>query len=419
MPTKRGSGDIDLPDIAEDPAERKRLLNVLAQRRYRQRKKVRLQALQAQVEKQRRAAEAKESSNTDPQIDLAEFLQPSSQNEPEKASSPSFHLSEAQGFGQFDSTAHGLDALDALDASSVAIPDTASSSSAFLSLFSMPDASQAFSVPQIPASSDPFACLSPRALQIPSNGEQLTFWPNTNTNEPNNASSLSDQLQTYQSSTFTFPDDHIIEIPSLKLLNAAMKVALRLNVAHLLWDISAKSPFYKERNSNPLALSPPSLTYSSSSSSSSSPPSSSSSSSSTSTSTSPNASEPDIDIPSLPTHLQPTPTQRLLPHHPVLDILPWPSTRDKLIQTFNLPPELRPESAQHPTGMLRLVYDMEDEGGEGMRIRGDDIFEPGAWEIGQVVFQRWWWAFDSVLVERCDQARRRRGEGGLVLGALS
>lgn len=35
MPPKRGSRDLAVPDITEDAAERKRVLNVLAQRRYR------------------------------------------------------------------------------------------------------------------------------------------------------------------------------------------------------------------------------------------------------------------------------------------------------------------------------------------------------------------------------------------------
>lgn len=66
--------------------------------------------------------------------------------------------------------------------------------------------------------------------------------------------------------------------------------------------------------------------------------------------------------------------------------------------------------------MVRLVYDMEDDSGEGIRIHGADVFELASWEIGQVVFERWWWAFEGGLVEKCDRARKRRGEGGLVMG---
>ncbi|KAJ0419271.1 hypothetical protein BJY00DRAFT_314102 [Aspergillus carlsbadensis] len=399
MPAKRGSGNMAVPDITEDAAERKRVLNVLAQRRYRKRKKDRLQSLQAQVEKQTKAAEGKMADPTgSPQITLTETLQP---------------LSDGLDSSDMVFDPSILDASSNLD---FAVPDIVPSLG-FLPMISTPDPSPAFALSQIPMADDPFTYVSSSAVQFsedlnPADPGQLMFWPTqppTGNNAPMN---LSDQLQTYQSSTFTFPDDHTLEIPSLKLLNAAVKIALRLNVAHLLWDLTATSPFYRSRNQsqsqNPasLSLSPPSLT------------------SATSSSSSPSASTPpppahatidQIDTQSLPTHLRPTPTQLLLPHHPLLDILPWPSTRDKLIQIFNLPVELRPEAAQDPMGLMHLAYDMEDESGEGVRVRGDDVFEAGAWEIGNVVFRRWWWAFDSVLVDRWNRARRGRGESGLVV----
>lgn len=117
----------------------------------------------------------------------------------------------------------------------------------------------------------------------------------------------------------------------------------------------------------------------------------------------------------LPSHLQPTPTQRLIPHHPVLDLLPWPSTRDKLIQVFNLPVNLRPQTARDPMGVVRLVYDMEDSSGEGLKVNGQDPFEPQEWEIGQLLFERWWWAFESIVVANSNCARRDRGKEPLRL----
>lgn len=302
---------------------------------------------------------------------------------------------------------------DSLDVShlGLAAPDMAPSPG-FLSLLSTQDPSQAFPMQGISMDDDPFTSQVPMSHPprgSDPDGNQLFNWPDANLYEPDNAHNLSDQLQISESSTFTFPDDHTIEIPSLKLLNAAMKVALRLNVAHILWDLTAVSPFYQgPAEKGQQHSSPPSLT-SSSSSSSSSPTSSSLPSSST-----PNPTPQDT----IPPHLRPTRTQLILPHHPMLDILPWPSTRDKLIQIFNLPPALRPKSAQDPIGMVRLAYDMEDDGGEGIRIHGADVFEPASWEIGQVVFERWWWAFEGGLVEKCDRARKGRGEGGLVVGVV-
>lgn len=289
---------------------------------------------------------------------------------------------------------------DSLNLSHVglAAPDMAPSPG-LLSLLSAQDPSQGS--PDDTSTSQVGLSHAPRGFDPGEN--QLSNWPDTNLYELDNAHNLSDQLQISESSTFTFPDDHTIEIPSLKLLNAALKVALRLNVAHILWDPTAVSPFYQgSAEKDQQHSSPPSLTSSSS-------PTSSGVSSTTLT---PNPTPQD----NLPPHLRPTRTQLLLPHHPMLDILPWPSTRDKLIQIFNLPPSLRPKSAQDSIAMIRLVYDMEDDGGEGLRIHGTDVFEPGSWEIGQVVFERWWWAFEGGLVEKCDRARKERGEGSLVVG---
>lgn len=241
---------------------------------------------------------------------------------------------------------------------------------------------------------NPFSCFSPAAF-LP---DLLPSFPSTqSTNSSGGNCSLSDRLQTYQSSTFSFPDDHLLEIPSLTLLNAATKVAQRLNIAGILWDLTAMSPFYQQPDRQTIS-SPPSLL-----SGSSSPP---------STAFSPERTD---DIIELPRHLQPTTSQRLIPHHPILDLLPWPSTRDKLIQVFHLPPEMRPKSAQDPIGLLRFVYDMEDVNGEGIKVRGGDPFAPEAWEVGQVVFERWWWAFDGEIVERSNCMRKERGENQLMM----
>ncbi|CAG8908888.1 unnamed protein product [Penicillium egyptiacum] len=206
-------------------------------------------------------------------------------------------------------------------------------------------------------------------------------------------SNITAELQNYDTSTFSFPDDRILEVPSLTLLNAAMKIAQRLNITDLIWDMSAVSPFYGHQSSQTSMTNPPSLT-----------------SSPTSRSSSRTSSSYHRTVFELPSHLQPTPTQRLIPHHPVLDILPWPSTRDKLIQVFNLPVNLRPQTAQDPMGVVRLVYDMEDSGGEGLKVNGQDPFKPQEWEIGQLLFQRWWWAFESNVVENSNCARKDRGK---------
>lgn len=259
----------------------------------------------------------------------------------------------------------------------------------------------------------PFGFWPDGSIQFPSEEQSEEHPSLTN---PVDGLDISAALQSSEASTFSFPDDRTLEVPSLTLLNAAMKVAHRLNLAHLIWDLTAVSPYYRPRESSKSATSPPSLGGSSSWTTLDS----------TSTAASPvdefnltleteSNTQLEADITTLPPHLQPTPTQRLIPHHPLLDLLPWPSTRDKLIQVFHLPLHLRPKNAQDPMALVRLVYDMEDGSGEGIKVQPGDPFEPGGWEIGQVVFERWWWAFEGDVVERSNRGRRGRGERVLVL----
>ncbi|KAL4929988.1 uncharacterized protein BDV17DRAFT_290337 [Aspergillus undulatus] len=388
MPKRRSN--LAVPDITEDAAERKRILNVLAQRRYRKRKKDLLQSLQKQIGRQGKTAEGAEGSSNSEPLHFPRVGIPLSAIDPDFISRSTEPLLDQD----IDATEPFQDSFNA------PLPDIARPPSPefqFLSFLSTPD----FFIPQIP-DNNPFVNPSSLALQPSSDAnrndeDQLLNLPNPTFANDTTAADLSDHLQTSESALFTFPDDSILEVPRMKLFNAAMVVALRLGIADTLWELSAVSPFYK---SNPAGKATCLALNSSSSSSSAS------------------ASSLFPEWASLPVHLRPTPSQLLLPHHPMLDILPWPSTRDKLIQIFNFPPHLRPQAARDPIGMLRLAYDMEDEGGEGMRIAGEDVFEPDGWEIGQLVFERWWWAFEGDVVERCDRARRRRGEVGLVLGVV-
>uniref|UniRef100_A0A093VDE9 Uncharacterized protein n=1 Tax=Talaromyces marneffei PM1 TaxID=1077442 RepID=A0A093VDE9_TALMA len=207
---------------------------------------------------------------------------------------------------------------------------------------------------------------------------------------------ISSELQTSEAATFTFPDDRLLEVPSLVLLKAALQIAQRLNIADLIWDLGANSPFYQGHTFPDSATSSPS-------------------------SHAPSLQTPSLTINTdsssaiLPAHLRPTTTQILIPHHPILDLLPWPSTRDKLIRVFNLPPHLRPKSAQSPMGLVQLVQDMEDDSGEGVRPDSCDPFETCGWEIGQLMFEKWWWAFETEVVVRSNQARKKRGKKALTM----
>lgn len=121
-----------------------------------------------------------------------------------------------------------------------------------------------------------------------------------------------------------------------------------------------------------------------------------------------------LPVPTLPSSLEPTEVQKRIPHHPIFDILPWPSIRTKLICVFAQPPELRPPAARDPLALLHLLYDMDDPA-EGFRIAGADALDAGNWEVGQAFFRNWWWALDRSVVENSNVLRRKRGADRLRL----
>ncbi|KAH8164599.1 hypothetical protein CIB48_g3653 [Xylaria polymorpha] len=65
----------------------------------------------------------------------------------------------------------------------------------------------------------------------------------------------------------------------------------------------------------------------------------------------------------------------------------------RAILLLGLPDNARPPAAAGPS------YDLEDNA-EGARIWGDDPYEPTSWEVGQVLFERWWFVFDREVINQ-------------------
>ena len=164
-------------------------------------------------------------------------------------------------------------------------------------------------------------------------------------------------------------DSYLLPVHELTLLKAIMRIASRMGCKDELWSLTARSPF-----------------------------------------------NGGFGTPSdqLPMAWQPTPSQILMPHHPILDFFPWPSVRDRVIGIFSLPDETRPPNAVGPMALVHLAYDMEDSA-EGVRIYGGDPYDPSCWEVGQVFFQRWWFLFDREIIENSNRWRRLRGAPPLAI----
>ncbi|KAI1918554.1 hypothetical protein LOZ58_002462 [Ophidiomyces ophidiicola] len=378
---KRLTKDLEIPELSRDAGERKRVLNVLAQRRYRERKRERLAALEKELKQKNSDGNSPGGLSTDSEAGQLlsnspdsfhssaqsrsadhheKLLPPTPPSERLQSQGPLLNLFVNQTVSECVS-----DILEQPDFLDLTPEDT---------LLDLELTNNTLSLDSVFALSPPLPSSSIMTEQLLSNPTNLVKGIDSN---------LLGDLQTHQASTFTFPDERIIEIPTFALLNAVLTIASRLDLMDNLWEVASISPIFTGCRGNQLGSlnqNPPLL----------------------------------LD---LPENFRPTPTQRLIPHHPVLDLLPWPTVRDKLIQVFSLPPHLRPAPAADPMGLVSLVYDIEDPT-EGLRVSGPDPFMANMWEVGQHVFQRWWWAFEGSIVERSNRLRRERGLQGLVIGTV-
>ncbi|KAL2194000.1 hypothetical protein P885DRAFT_80772 [Corynascus similis CBS 632.67] len=327
-----------VPDIQENAAERKRVLNVLAQRRYRQRKR-----------ESRNVAQADDSG------------QSSTQSKP--------------GFEREPSDLYVDDGIDD-------------------SLFRHESSGRVMQGPFSPARSfreRPTPPLHCSTLTSSINSNEIQLISTTSPNGPFNTLDLSDQTtstdQTIHNlelsgnseafgeslnlpntpSSASFPDSYFLAVPPLTLLRGLFRIATRLNCATSVLSLNSISPFN-------LGLGP----------------------------------EPSV----LPPAWQPTTTQLLVPHHPVIDLLPWPSVRDRMIEVMDIAKESAEGTGDivmsREPQLVNFVYDIEDIA-EGIRIWGSDPYIETNWEIGQVVFERWWFVFDRRTIEQSNYLRMQRG----------
>lgn len=326
--TKRRSKTIDVPSLDQDAAERKRLLNVLAQRRYRERKKEKLELLEAKVNA---VIEAEVSSTSQ---------------------SPEGNFLELPRAGTSDQT---LPADYIVEEDSLHLPDVSSEdtttpgTSSELSLCFASDHSQT-----------DYSSISNTTQSPPMLDECWDFEPPANTTEDN----------------YNFPDELFLPVLELNLMRAGVAIAKTLGTESIMWELSALSPFAQSGR---------------------------------------------VNYEHLPSNMRPTFLQLTVQHHPFMDLLPWPSVRDKLILIFSQPEYMRPPVARSPTALVDFVYDMEDPS-EGIRVTGADPFAGENWEVGQAIFKKWWWAFSKDIIENSNRSRRNRGAsalGGMIVGDVS
>ncbi|KAM7213289.1 protein of unknown function (DUF3425) domain containing protein [Rhypophila decipiens] len=380
---------LEIPDIEENAAERKRLLNVLAQRRYRQRKRqLRQNTASTSLNENlsRHARNAALPSEPNSAVDGTTSAA-STDIIMDATVSNCQYMEQTMDGRQFVHLGSDNRSMDSLLRAVESLPiDMANFMTDPLGSHSAPEMNN-----DLLAASDP-----PNSLfDTLYNTTPATTPSFTNTNSPNSEPTSNSLIAAWES----FPDSYLLPMPELTLLRALLRIAVRLN-AHAVWDMAANSPFN---------------------------------------------SSPDISWTcDLPAAWKPTPLQITTPHHPLIDLLPWPSVRDKMLSMLTLPsssttscraaellgrgelqhhqieeglpkPAVLQDCEDGVPPLVGFIYDMED-GAEGIRIWGDDPYQGDNWEVGQVVFQRWWFLFDRPVVERSNYLRRLRGADVLQCG---
>lgn len=104
----------------------------------------------------------------------------------------------------------------------------------------------------------------------------------------------------------------------------------------------------------------------------------------------------------LPAAIAPTLQQQAVPHRPYVDMLPWPSLRDRIL------------NAPIAINELELIQDM---GSGDLRIWGCTPWDPMGWEVSLDFATKWWFLIDDSIVHTTNFWRRQRGEEALVLAS--
>ena len=334
--------EVDVPSLEENPAERKRVLNILAQRRYRRKKKEHLQHL----ERSKKLSEAVQlTSPLSEDGDLRNVeVTPTSSQDPRQ--DDDLILSGFEVNNDNNWTTHEMSPLNVS-----ALTDDFT--------YEQPTIWDYNEISVYPFSHR--GCSPPTPLSIDSQGSHAM-------------TSIS-SASTPSTHTSNIPRDDVqLPMTELMLLRGMMTIVSQLKLDHVIWDLSAVSPFCIKSG----------------------------------------ASLENLEH--LPMNLRPTVIQSNIPHHPSLDLLPWPTVRDKLIIVFSQPEEFRPPSARSPTALVEFVHDFEDSA-EGARIWGDNPAEESSWEIGQAFFERWWWALSKDVIKCANGWRKLRGAKMLQMPA--
>lgn len=104
----------------------------------------------------------------------------------------------------------------------------------------------------------------------------------------------------------------------------------------------------------------------------------------------------------LPPALVPTLQQQIVPHRPYVDMVPWSSMRDRLLNS---------------TAAISEIEFVHDMWASDIKVWGATPCDPMSWEVGSDFAKKWWFFIDEGLIKTSNFWRSQRGEDALVLPA--
>lgn len=111
-----------------------------------------------------------------------------------------------------------------------------------------------------------------------------------------------------------------------------------------------------------------------------------------------------IGAASIPPSIAPTVQQQLVPHKPYIDMLPWPSVRDRILRSM--------------TAINEAEF-IQDMGSEELKVWGRAPWDQMSWEVGPNFAHKWWFLMDEKIISITNFWRSQRGDEPVVLPQFS
>jgi hypothetical protein len=103
----------------------------------------------------------------------------------------------------------------------------------------------------------------------------------------------------------------------------------------------------------------------------------------------------------IPPPLKPTQHQQVVPHKTFIDVIPWPTLRDKVLASLSV------------INQDELLLGLRE-----CRIWGSAPCDPMSWEIDETFARKWWFLMDETVLASTNFWRAQRGDIPLILAQL-